>query len=70
MKLKYFQCGDMVVLYDKKFTKHLGKLQMHWLGPYVIHFITDGGVVQLQKLDGALLPKLVNGSQLNLYQDS
>ena len=42
--------------------KHLGKLQMHWLGPYVIHFITDRGVTQLQQLDGALLPKLVNGS--------
>jgi len=35
----------MVLLYDGKFTKHLGKFQMHWLGPYVINFIIDVGAV-------------------------
>ena len=69
MKAKYFQCGDMVLLYDTKFVKHPGKLQMHWLGPCVIHFITDGGAVQLQQFDGALLSKLVNGGWINTYQD-
>ena len=48
IKAKYFQQGYMVLLYDNKFAKHLGKLQMHWLGPYVIKFITNEGVVQLQ----------------------
>ena len=28
---------------------------MHWLGPYVIKHITDGGVVQLAKLNGELI---------------
>ena len=56
-----------MLLYDNKFMKHLGKLQMHWLGPYVIHFITDGGAIQLQQLDGRLLRKLVNGSRLKTY---
>ena len=67
IKEKHFQRGDMVLLYDKKFAKHPGKLQMNWLGPYMIHFITDGGVVKLLYLDGALLPKLVNGSRLKPY---
>ena len=57
-----------MVLYDSKFFKHLGKLQMYWLGPYLIHSITSGGAVQLQQLDGAVLPALVNGSRLNPYR--
>ena len=48
--------------------KHLGKLQMYWLGPYVINSITMGGVIQLQPLDGVMLPKLVNGSRLKPYR--
>ena len=48
--------------------KHPDKLQMHWLGPYLINSITSGGVVQLQQLDGAMLPKLVNGSRLKPYR--
>ena len=57
----------MVLLYDSKFLKNQGKLQMDWLGPYVIHFITNEGAVQLQQLDGRLLPKLVNGRLLKPY---
>ena len=60
----------MVLIYDSKFVKHLGKLQMHWLGPYTINFITDEGVVHLQHLYGIMMPKLVNGIQLNPYWDS
>ena len=47
IKKKQFQQGDLVLLYDSKFMKHLGKLQMHWLGPYLINLITSGGAVQL-----------------------
>jgi hypothetical protein len=43
---------------------------MHWLGPYVIRFVTDAGVVQLEKLNGEVVEGLVNGSQLKLYRDS
>ena len=68
--MKHFQRGDMVLLYDSKLAKHLGKLQMHWLGPYMIHFITDEGAVQLLQLDGVLLLKLVNKSRLKPYRDS
>ena len=48
IKNKQFSQGDLVLLYDSKFIKHPGKLQMHWLCPYLIHSITYGGEVQLQ----------------------
>ena len=57
-----------MLLYDNKFMKHPGKLQMHWLGPYLVNSITSGGVVQLQQLYGTILPNLVNGSQLKPYR--
>jgi hypothetical protein len=44
IKQKKFQTGDLVLLYDNKFLQHPGKFQMHWLGPYVIRFVTDAGV--------------------------
>ena len=47
IKNKQFQQGDLVLLYDSKFLKHPGKLQMHWLGPYLVNSITSGGAVQL-----------------------
>ena len=58
-----------MLLYDSKFVKHPCKLQMHWLGPYVMNFITEGGPIQLQQLSGAMFPKLVNGNQRNPYRE-
>ena len=46
IKNKYFQHGDLVLLYDNKFMKHPGKLQMHWMGPYIVNSITCGGAIQ------------------------
>ena len=68
IKKKHFQQGDLVLMYDSKFMKHPGKLQMHWLGPYLINSITSGGAVKLHHLVGAMLPKLVNGSRLKPYR--
>ena len=34
IKQKMFKVGDLVLLYDSKFTKFLGKFCMHWLGSY------------------------------------
>ena len=48
IKIKQFSQGDLVLLYDSKFIKHLGKLQMHWLGSYFVHSINSGGAIQLQ----------------------
>ena len=67
VKNKILQIGNLVLLYDSKFVKFPGKFKTHWLGPYQIQQVTDGGVVQLSKLNGELLPTFINGSRLNLY---
>jgi hypothetical protein len=35
---------------------------MHWLGPYMIRFITEVGVVELEKMNGEVMEELVNGN--------
>ena len=40
---------------------------MHWLGPYVIKEIIDGGAVQLVKLNGDPFLGKVNGRRLKPY---
>lgn len=40
---------------------------MKWLGLYVIKEITDGGAIQLVKLNGEPFLGRVNGSQLKPY---
>jgi hypothetical protein len=57
-------------MYDNKSFQHPGKLRMHWLGPYVVKSVTDGGVVQLRDLSGTELRGMINGSRLKLYKDS
>ena len=69
IKKKHFQNGDLVLLYDIKFMKFLGKLKTHWKGPYIVQKVTDGGAVQLAKLNGEMLPSMVNGSRLKKYRD-
>ena len=48
-----------MLLYDSKFVKFPGKFKTHWLGPYQIQQVTEGGVVQLSKLNGELVPTLI-----------
>ena len=50
--------------------KHPGKLRMHWLIPYVINYVMEEGVVQLQKLNGETIKGLVNGSRMKPYRDN
>jgi hypothetical protein len=57
-------------MYDNKSFQHPGKLRMHWLGPYEVKSVTDGGVVQLRDLSGTELRGMINGSRLKLYKDS
>jgi hypothetical protein len=70
IKRKMFKEGDLVFLYDSKALQHPGKLRMHWLGPYEVKVVTDGGVVQLKDLAGTDLRGMINGSRLKLYKDS
>ena len=65
--MRTFKKDDLVLLYDSKFEKFLGKLCMHRLGPYVVKEVTDGGEVQLAKLNEDPFPGRVNGSHLKLY---
>jgi hypothetical protein len=51
IKKKEFKQGDMVLVYNNKFMKHPGKFRTHWLGPYEIAYITEGGAVQLNTLN-------------------
>jgi len=62
-----FNIHDLLLLYDNKFTKYPRKFQMHWLGPYVVKEIIDGGVVQLAKLNGEPFSGNVNKSRMKLY---
>ena len=68
IKLCTFKVNDLVLLYDSKFEKFLGKFRMHWLGPYVVKEITNGGAVQLIKLNGEPFLGKVNDNRLKPYK--
>jgi hypothetical protein len=70
IKKKAFKQGDLVLVYDNKFMKHPGKFRTHWLGPYEVVYVTEGGVAQLKTLNGEWKEGLVNGSRLKLYYDN
>jgi hypothetical protein len=70
IKRKVFKQGDLVLLYDKKFMKHPGKFKTHWLGPFEVAYVIEGGATQLKTLNGEWKEGLVNGNQLKLYYDN
>jgi hypothetical protein len=70
IKKKSFKEGDLVLMYNSKYLQHQGKIRMHWLGPYEVKTVTDGGVVQLKDLGGTEIRGMINGSLLKLYRDS
>jgi hypothetical protein len=70
IKKKVLKQGDLVLVYHIKFIKHLGNFITHWLGPYEIAYVTEGGATQLKTLNGEWKEGLVNGSRLKLYYDN
>jgi hypothetical protein len=70
IKKKAFKQGDLVLMYDSKFIKHPENFRTHWLGPYEIAYVTEGGAAQLKTLNGEWKEGMVNGSQLKLYYDN
>ena len=70
IKSKAIKTRYLVLMYDSKFVWFPGKFCMHWLGPYQVKHVTEGGATSLAKLDGTMLPTLVNGSKLKLYRDN
>ena len=69
IRINPFKFKGLVLLYENKFCKHLGKLKTHWLGPYLIAHITDAGAIKLHKIDGTYIVGMVNGSHLKPYYD-
>lgn len=69
IKLRTFKVNNLVLICDTKFDKFPRKFQVHWLGPYVIKEITDGGEVQLVKLNGDPFMRKVNGNRLKPYTE-
>ena len=52
IKKNIFRQGDLVLVYDSKFIKHPRKFKTHWIGPYEITYVTEGGDAQLKTLNG------------------
>jgi hypothetical protein len=52
IKRRRFKEGDIVLLFESKFFQHPGKFRMHWLEPYEVNNVTDGGSVELKYLRG------------------
>ena len=70
IKSKAIKAGDLVLMYDNKFVRFLGKFCMHWLGPYQVRHVIEGGGASLAWMDGTMFPTMVNGSRLKLYRDN
>ena len=66
IKSKTIKEGDLVLMYDNKFVRLRGKFRMHWLGPYQVKHVTEGGATSLVKLDGTMMPTMVKGSRMKL----
>ena len=69
IKSKAIKAGDLVLMYDNKFARFPWKFCMHWLGPYQVRHLIEGGAASLAKLDGTMLLTMVNGSRLKRYMD-
>jgi hypothetical protein len=57
IKSKAIKAGDLVLMYDSKFARFPGRFCMHWLGPYQVKHVTEGGTASLARLDGTMFPK-------------
>lgn len=59
--------SEHVLLYDNKFLKFPVKLQMHWLGSFIVMEVRESGAIKLVQLDGVLLPGGANGACLKPF---
>jgi len=64
IKNKSFVQGDQVLLYDSKYQKDLGKLQMHWIGTFTVAKICESGAFRIMQLGDIIHPIWVNGTCL------
>ncbi|KAI3708563.1 hypothetical protein L2E82_37811 [Cichorium intybus] len=66
LRLKTFEVGQKVWLYNSRLKMFPGKLRSKWNGPYAVVSITDYGTVEIQDLKGGQ-PFKVNGHRLKPY---
>ncbi|KAI3780893.1 hypothetical protein L2E82_10886 [Cichorium intybus] len=66
LRLKTFEVGQKVWLYNSRLKMFAGKLRSKWNDPYAVVSITDYGTVEIQDLKGGQ-PFKVNGHRLKPY---
>lgn len=64
---KVFKKGDKVLIFNSKLGKHLGKLKLRWVGPYIIIDEIACGNFALQNIDGTMQLANVNSWRLRPY---
>lgn len=70
MKRKLFTVIGHVLPYDNRFLKFHAKLQMNWLGPFVVAEVRESIVVNVAQLNDLLLPDWVNNTRMKPFHKS
>ena len=70
IKLREFQKGDLVLLYQSRLGPKKPNLKIAWAGPYQIEWIYTNGSVKLVDLAGLTLPGFYNASKIKHYEYS
>jgi len=68
LKKKDIKDGDLVLLYDSRIKGKPKKMEIAWLGPYVVEDIRQTRAVEIRMLLGHPFKKLINGAHLKKYQ--
>ncbi|KAI3767334.1 hypothetical protein L2E82_17429 [Cichorium intybus] len=66
LRLKVFEIGQKVWLYNSRLKMFPGKLRSKWNGPYEVISITDYGAIEIRDVKGGQ-PFKVNGHRLKPY---
>ena len=67
IKVQHFKEGDKVLVYDSRFYKFPGKLQIRWLGPFKVLEGFNNGSLMVQDMDTTIAPFRVNGLRVKHY---
>ena len=65
VKIKSFQVGDRVLLFNSRLRLFPGKLKSRWSGPFVVSHIYPYGAVEVCNTQGERFK--VNGQRLKIY---
>ena len=65
VKIKSFQVGDQVLLFNSRLRLFPGKLKSRWSGPFVVSHIYPYGAVEVCNTQGERFK--VNGQRLKIY---